>query len=477
MLQKHKGKGMKKIAFFCIIFIFIISCSGKKAMVKADEDGITMIGGKKALLQVLHYPEEALEKGIEGVVTLQAYIDTGGTVRSCKILSGNEYLNDAAVRALKQQRFEPYVVNGQKSPVQVIFPIHFALSKDIDIKAYEKSSLIASAQSLYEMPVETLGDHISKRSPGGIREYYSESAHWWPQEDPEAPWTYRDSVNPSAFRKHAEILSESGKIISGLVAANIVKHDKAYTERALEHIRAWFTNPETSMLPHFRYAGAIPKRSEGRMSGIYEALPLAEIILALPYLEAFLSPGEQTLLRDWLSDFAEYLNKYALDQKNPDTGSSSAFLLYLLIADFLQDEKAIQEAGTYFSGVMLPQCLSEDSFLFDPAKNLKFDYDIFIHAELISAAAQIFLKNGLNYRKLQSDEHYPMEYLAEYISQKLWNGTLRPTENYRGRYMFLLFEGKYRGNPEYLELWKSLEDLHGKTLDFPLRQPLLWKLP
>lgn len=465
---------MKKIMFLFIIFIFIISCSGKQTLVKANEDGIRIIGGKKALLQVLHYPKEALEKGIEGVVTLQAYIDTGGTVRSCKILSGNEYLNDAAVRALKQQRFEPYMVDGQKSPVQVIFPIHFALSKDIDIKDYEKSSLISFAQSLYVKPVRTPGDYICKRSPGSIREYYSESGHWWPQENPEAPWTYRDSLNPAAFRKHAEILSESGKIISGLVAADIIKHDKRYMERALAQLRAWFLDPETSMLPNFRYAEAIPNRSEGRISGIYEALPLAEIILALPYLEPFLSSMEQTQLRDWLSQFAEYLQQYAFRQKKPGTGSSSAFLLCLLIADYLQDEKTIQEAGTYFSSVMLPEYLSEDSFLFDPDRNLKFDYNIFIHAELLSAAEQIFLKHGLDYRNLQSNEHFTMEYLAEYISQRLWDGSLQPTDNYRGRYMFLLFEGKYRNNPEYLELWKSLENLFGYESDFAIRQPLLW---
>jgi TonB family protein len=66
------------------------------------------------------YPEAARAKHINGIVILETLIDASGNVTGAHILKPlPEGLDDAAVTAVKQWRFEPATLNGQ--PVTVIF--------------------------------------------------------------------------------------------------------------------------------------------------------------------------------------------------------------------------------------------------------------------------------------------------------------------------------------------------------------------
>jgi TonB family protein len=65
------------------------------------------------------YPETARQAGIRGVVILELTIGPEGTVTAAKVLRGQPLLDEAAVEAVKQWRFEPTLLNGK--PVPVIF--------------------------------------------------------------------------------------------------------------------------------------------------------------------------------------------------------------------------------------------------------------------------------------------------------------------------------------------------------------------
>jgi protein TonB len=74
------------------------------------------------------YPEEAKKKGIEGVVILEATTDIYGRVAKVRILkSENERLNEAAVNALKQWVYEPFIVDGKPLGVEFTVNIRFKL--------------------------------------------------------------------------------------------------------------------------------------------------------------------------------------------------------------------------------------------------------------------------------------------------------------------------------------------------------------
>lgn len=75
------------------------------------------------------YPEEARKAGIQGDVVLEAKIDTYGRVEKIRILkSDNELLNEAAVDALKQWIYEPFIKEGKPAKAEFTVTIKFKLS-------------------------------------------------------------------------------------------------------------------------------------------------------------------------------------------------------------------------------------------------------------------------------------------------------------------------------------------------------------
>jgi protein TonB len=73
------------------------------------------------------YPEQAMHSGIQGAVVLQAWIAKDGSVRDLKLLRGSFVLARAAVDAVRQWQFKPYVSNGQATEVQTTITVGFKL--------------------------------------------------------------------------------------------------------------------------------------------------------------------------------------------------------------------------------------------------------------------------------------------------------------------------------------------------------------
>jgi TonB family protein len=70
------------------------------------------------------YPQDARAANVQGVVSLEAVIARDGTVKQVKVLSGSPLLTESSVRAVKQWRYDPTVINGKS--VEVIVPIDVA---------------------------------------------------------------------------------------------------------------------------------------------------------------------------------------------------------------------------------------------------------------------------------------------------------------------------------------------------------------
>jgi protein TonB len=62
------------------------------------------------------YPAEALRLKRSGRVVLQAVITKEGTVGDLKVINGDSLLARAAMDAVAEWRYQPYVLNGQ--PIQ-----------------------------------------------------------------------------------------------------------------------------------------------------------------------------------------------------------------------------------------------------------------------------------------------------------------------------------------------------------------------
>jgi TonB family protein len=72
-----------------------------------------------------NYPEQALKAGIEGAVILQAWIGKDGSIRDLKLVDGSLLLGRAAVEAVKQWRYKPYVRNGVAVEAQTYVTVNF----------------------------------------------------------------------------------------------------------------------------------------------------------------------------------------------------------------------------------------------------------------------------------------------------------------------------------------------------------------
>jgi peptidyl-prolyl cis-trans isomerase A (cyclophilin A) len=75
------------------------------------------------------YPIDAKKAGVSGTVVLAATIDTDGTVKELHVVSGPDLLQQAALDAVREWRYRPYLLNGQPVEVHTIVNVIFTLGK------------------------------------------------------------------------------------------------------------------------------------------------------------------------------------------------------------------------------------------------------------------------------------------------------------------------------------------------------------
>jgi protein TonB len=73
------------------------------------------------------YPVPALQRRVEGAVELQATISKNGDITAVKALSGDAQLAYAAVEAVKQWKYKPYLLDGEPIEIQTQVTVNFKL--------------------------------------------------------------------------------------------------------------------------------------------------------------------------------------------------------------------------------------------------------------------------------------------------------------------------------------------------------------
>ena len=73
------------------------------------------------------YPRQALQMRISGSVQLQAVISKTGSIESVKILSGDPILSRAALDAVKQWKYKPYMLDNEPVEIQTQITVNFKL--------------------------------------------------------------------------------------------------------------------------------------------------------------------------------------------------------------------------------------------------------------------------------------------------------------------------------------------------------------
>jgi len=132
-------------------FMSIVLTDSQKASEKLE-----FPGGPKAVRTVIPlYPAELRQKGVEGQVELAVGIDKEGNVAAVKVTKSlHPFLDNAAVQALKQWKFEPVLRNGEPVPAIITTVVNF------NAEVYKQQEAMFAASTA---PSDQLGQSQSIR--------------------------------------------------------------------------------------------------------------------------------------------------------------------------------------------------------------------------------------------------------------------------------------------------------------------------
>ncbi|MFO7445555.1 MAG: energy transducer TonB [Ignavibacteriaceae bacterium] len=120
---------IKKISITAFFILFNILLLSQEDPYKPVADEMPEpVGGYEAIYKIIEYPDIAKKAGVQGKVYLLAYINEKGGVDDVKVVKGlGAGCDEAAIDAVKKQKFNPGKVQGQAVKVKLTIPIIFKL--------------------------------------------------------------------------------------------------------------------------------------------------------------------------------------------------------------------------------------------------------------------------------------------------------------------------------------------------------------
>jgi protein TonB len=93
---------------------------------------VVRIGGRLAPPKVVRrvepvYPELAVQARISAILILEAEVDERGRVRTVRVLRGHPLLDEAALEAVRQWRYQPLLLNGEPTAFILTVTVDFNL--------------------------------------------------------------------------------------------------------------------------------------------------------------------------------------------------------------------------------------------------------------------------------------------------------------------------------------------------------------
>jgi TonB family protein len=98
------------------------------------------------------YPDEARQQHSTGKVVLQIVIDSEGKVKEASVLTGDAQLANAAVTAVKQWKFRPYLLNDEPVEVETTATVEFTAEPPFVItpKPFHGPRMVRVAQGVMD---------------------------------------------------------------------------------------------------------------------------------------------------------------------------------------------------------------------------------------------------------------------------------------------------------------------------------------
>lgn len=349
--------------------------------------------------------------------------------------------------------------------------------------------LRAAAEYVSQTPI-TITTFPTKRSAGGLHDFYSQADYFWPNPaNPGGPYINRDGQsNPDNFDEHRKAMVRFSIQMPALTAAWLLTGDSRYGKRACDHLRAWFVTPATRMNPNLQFAQAVQGVSTGRSYGIIDTLHLVEVARAASLLTPeLLSAEDSAAVKGWFRSYLDWLNTSDPGMKERDAKNNHAMCWALQAAEYARlarDEAARRDVYRRYRETLLPDQLAMDgSFPRELTRTKPYSYSIFnfdVMASLCQSLKGLTpdppsfdLPDGRGLAKAA-------EFLYPYLKDKgawKWAKDVEHFDALPVRSPGLLFCGIAFDERKYIDLWKTLNaDPTDKEIirNNPIRQPLLW---
>lgn len=366
-----------------------------------------------------------------------------------------------------------------------------------NVAAIDHDRILQAAERYLSVAPAPLPSFPCKHSPGSAHDFYSEADDYWPDPTkPDGQYVQRNGPpNPDAFTAHRDALLHFGIQVPALAAAFVLTKKEHYAEHAVRHLRAWFVDSATSMMPSLRYARAVPPAKEGSFEGVVETVPLAEVAQAIPFLagsEAFTKNDGEGLQR-WFAAYLQWLNTSRLaglarDSKNHHGSSwllqAAALTRLPLALSPNADDAPLSELRHRYKTITIRAQINADG-VFPQELTTRNPYRLSLfNLDMLAAVCQLVstqfdsvweydLQDGPGMRAVIA-RHFP------YIKNRgAWPYPADATHfnDLPLRQPSLLFCARAYTRPEYADLWKTLPPDTGigeLQRTFPIRQPLLW---
>ena len=71
------------------------------------------------------YPPDALAAGVDGTVVAEILVNDAGIVSDARVLKSVPPLDEAALKAVREWRYDPTIVDGKAVPVRMTVTVSF----------------------------------------------------------------------------------------------------------------------------------------------------------------------------------------------------------------------------------------------------------------------------------------------------------------------------------------------------------------
>jgi len=369
--------------------------------------------------------------------------------------------------------------------------IQFSIAQSNPLFDKEAERILELAETYKKLAPITVTASSSPRSVGGENDFYSEGDYWWPNpEDPNGPYIRRDGLtNPDNFTAHREAMIRFSQISGALASAYLISGKEVYAEALIPHLQAWFIAADTRMNPNLLYGQAIKGVVTGRGIGIIDTIHLMEVAKAVQAIESstLMVSSDLIKIKGWFSEYLDwiYTHPYGIAERDNGNNHSVCWAMQAAVfADLVGNQEVLAFCRRMYKETLLPDQMAENgSFPLELARTKPYGYSLFT-LDAMTTICQVLSTQADNLFEFTAENGRSIglgiSFLAPFVQNKsLWSypKDVMYWEEWPVRHPFLLFGGLALDEPDYLKIWKDLDENFDNpevVRNMPVRFPLLW---